>query len=395
MATVFNLFSLINNMSEPETVIPSKNTRSTDWFVRGILTKLGEIFDGFTGRNWQPSSSLATSQLIEKLKILLDAEVRNLGAKGKYAPHIINLKMQWDKFSADAENALKKLEIELHAAAVDFINERHYYTFAPIQIKVEPDYFTEGVKLSAGFGEFAEHQERDEPEMNITVGDLQNVVLAAPETKTFQPPPTIFTASFTINNQPKTVELRFAPKERKTVGRTKESDLRLDDPSVSKLHAALVFTSENQLLVADTGSTNGTFIGSERIAYGKALPIKSSEKLKFGTVEVSLIRLSNEASENNSANELISDENFAANKGFNANENAPLQNEYATNVDYAANADFSTKADFSTNVNFSNKEIAAVGENTPEKYTSNSMVKDLNVTNQEIQPEISSTEENE
>lgn len=342
MATVFSLFSLINNMTEPETTKTSKDARSTDWFVRGILTKLGEMFDGFTGRNWQPSSSLATSQLIEKLKILLDAEVRDSGAKGKYAPHNIKLKMQWDKFSADAENALKKLEIELHAAAVDYINERHYYTFAPFQIEIKPDYFTEGVKLSAGFGEFAENEEHDEPEINVTVSDLKNVVLSAPETKPLQPQTAIFTASFTINNQTKTVELRFAPKERKTVGRTKESDLRLDDPSVSKLHAAFVLNSENQLLVADTGSTNGTFIGLERIAYGKAMPIDTPEKLKFGTIEVSINRLNDEVFEDNSAN-----------------------------------------------------EFAAVKENMPEKYSSNSTVKGLNITDQEIQPEKSLTEEND
>ena len=49
---------------------------SPDWFVRGVLTKLGETFDQFTGRNWKPSSSLATSELTERLKILLDAEAK-------------------------------------------------------------------------------------------------------------------------------------------------------------------------------------------------------------------------------------------------------------------------------------------------------------------------------
>ena len=41
-------------------------------------------------------------------------------------------------------------------------------------------------------------------------------------------------------------------------------------------------------MVADTGSTNGTFINGERIAYGKAFVVKDGDKLKFGTVEVRL-----------------------------------------------------------------------------------------------------------
>ena len=41
-------------------------------------------------------------------------------------------------------------------------------------------------------------------------------------------------------------------------------------------------------MLADTGSTNGTFVNGERIAYGRAFVIKPGDKLKFGTVEVAL-----------------------------------------------------------------------------------------------------------
>ncbi len=105
-----------------------KKSFSLDWLVGGVLTKLGDTFDRFTGRGWNPSSSLATSELVEKLKFLLDSEVRDSDGKGKYVPHIIKLKMQWNKFSTEAEPQLKKLENELHAAAIDHINDRLYHT---------------------------------------------------------------------------------------------------------------------------------------------------------------------------------------------------------------------------------------------------------------------------
>jgi pSer/pThr/pTyr-binding forkhead associated (FHA) protein len=73
-----------------------------------------------------------------------------------------------------------------------------------------------------------------------------------------------------------------------SVGRTRENHLCIDDASVSKIHASLALNSEKQLMVADTGSTNGTFINDRRIAYGKAIPINDADKLKFGTVEVTL-----------------------------------------------------------------------------------------------------------
>src|SRR4051794_1724287 len=100
----------------------SKKSITPDWLVRGVLTKLGDTFDRLTGRGWKPSSSLATSELVEKLKALLDAEAQDLGSEGIYVPHNISLKMQWDKFSTDSEKSMKSLENEMLTAVVDHIN---------------------------------------------------------------------------------------------------------------------------------------------------------------------------------------------------------------------------------------------------------------------------------
>jgi pSer/pThr/pTyr-binding forkhead associated (FHA) protein len=271
-------------MAENKTSPPPKKTFSPDWLVRGILAKLGESFDKLTGRNWKPSSSLATSELIERLKKLLDAKVRDLGENGRFVPHNIKLKMQWDKFSADAENALEKLRTELHAAAIDHINDNRYHTYAPIKVEVKPDYFTEGVNLHAGFEKFGEEEEAEEV-LKVTMPqvNLQNIVIN-PEPEP-EPEPEKFVAAFKIAGKEKSIELTFKPNQRRNVGRTKENDLTLDDPSVSKIHASLVLNAENQLLVADTGSTNGTFINDRRIAYGKAQAINDGDRVKFGTVD--------------------------------------------------------------------------------------------------------------
>ena len=68
----------------------SKNSFSPDWLVQGVLTKLGDVFDKLTGRGWKPSSSLATSELIEKLKSLLDSEAEpSDDGRGTFVPHNI------------------------------------------------------------------------------------------------------------------------------------------------------------------------------------------------------------------------------------------------------------------------------------------------------------------
>jgi hypothetical protein len=302
-------------MSESK-ITPARKSFSLDWLMRGVLSKFGETFDKLTGRNWKPSSSLATSELVEKLKFLLDAEAKDRGDNKKFVPHNIKLKTQWDKFSTDSESALKKLEDELLIAAIDHINDKRYHTFAPMNLEIKPDYFTEGVKLHASFDHFDE--EKREAAINVTVPDLKNVLLNPPPEVPAKPEKELFIAEFTVKDTVRRKELAFASRERLSVGRTKENDLWLDDESVSKVHAALVLNSENQLMIADTGSTNGTFINNQRIAYGKATPIKSGDKLKFGTVEVALNRIVKEVEQKEiyAENTVLGSENFTTNKNF-------------------------------------------------------------------------------
>jgi len=274
-------------MAENKPTPTPKKSFSADWLVGGILAKLGESLDKLTGRNWKPSSTLATSELIERLKKLLDAKVRDLGENGRFVPHSIKLKMQWDKFSTDAEKALEKLQNELHAAAIDHINDNRYHTYAPIKVEVKPDYFTEGVNLHASFEKYGKtEEESDEDVLKVTMPqtNLQQIVInLEPEP---EPEPEKFVAAFKIAEREKSIELEFKLNQRRNVGRTKENDLMLDDASVSKIHASLVLNGENQLMVADTGSTNGTFVNDRRIAYGKAFMINDGDRVKFGTVEV-------------------------------------------------------------------------------------------------------------
>jgi hypothetical protein len=233
------------------------------------------------GRKWTPSSSLATSELIERLKKLLDSEARQVPGKGTVVPHNIKLKMQWDKFSDDASDSLERLETELLAAAADYINDSLYYTAAPLRIKVTPDYFVEGVKLHAGFDE----PDGEEAELNVTMPaiNISNAVAEAPAQIATSKS---YIARFEIKGAMKQKTLEFPPRGRLAVGRTGSSDLILDDISVSKIHASLAIDAAGELSVADTGSTNGTFINGERISYGTATRLVRGDRVKFGEVEV-------------------------------------------------------------------------------------------------------------
>ena len=261
----------------------AKSGFTLDWLVRGVLTKTGDTLDRLTGRGWKPSSSLATSELVERLKALLDSEARDEGEGRIYVPHNIKLKMQWDKFSTDSEDALKALETELLTAAVDHINDRRYYTHAPLKLEIKPDYFTSGVVLLVSF----EKSPDDEKEVALKVPASGET--GAQSSAENDPQPSaqfVYVASFSLDGEERRVRLKLSRGTRLSVGRTKENDLSLSDASVSKIHASLALNSESKLIVSDTGSTNGTFVDGQRIAYGKTAMVEPGGSVVFGTIEV-------------------------------------------------------------------------------------------------------------
>lgn len=263
----------------------AKKRFTADWLMQGALTRIGDTFDRFTGRRWTPSSSLATSGLIERLITLIDSEAIEVAGKGTVVPHNIRLKIQWDKFSTDGEESIEKLEDELLIAAADHINDRLYYTYAPLNIEVKQDYFVEGVKLFASFDKFV--AEDHEAELNVTVPSIKvNIEQTNLRDDRAVASSVTYVARCEINGVKREKKLSFDKRARHSVGRTGTNDLILDDVSVSKIHASLVADADGNLSVADTGSTNGTFINSTRIAYGKAVKLVEGDSVKFGSIEV-------------------------------------------------------------------------------------------------------------
>ena len=94
-------------------------------------------------------------------------------------------------------------------------------------------------------------------------------------------------ARITIQDNVREAPLDIIPGgKRLSVGRVTDNELSLNDASVSKIHAALTMNAQGTLLVADTGSTNGTYINGRRIAYGEARQIEEGDVVSFGEVEV-------------------------------------------------------------------------------------------------------------
>src|SRR5919112_5357971 len=275
-----------DSTGKPKDEQPAKKRREDalpERILRRVLEGMGDVVDRRFGRTVEPRSGLTTSKLIERMKKLIDERVRDEGNKGRIAPHHLVLKVEWGTHSEAPPEILHDLKNEVLAAAIDHINDHRYRTLAPVAVEAEVDIFTTGISVDPNFGEFEEDLRRqDEQRRAAKTG--------APIPGSAPPMPDIeVIARVTLPNGTREVPLIFKPGGRRlNVGRAADNELTLNDKSVSKIHAALLMTAEGTLLVADTGSTNGTYINGRRISYGESRPIEDGDVVGFGDVEVRL-----------------------------------------------------------------------------------------------------------
>lgn len=272
--------------ANPKDEQPPKKRREEalpERLLRRVLEGMGDVVDRRFGRTVEPRSGLTTSKLIDRMKRLIDERVRDEGNKGRIAPHHLLLKVEWGTHSEAPPEILSDLKNEVLAAAIDHINDHRYRTLGPVDVEVEVDIFTTGISVDPTFGEFEEDLRRQDEERRAAKGGVP-IPGAAP------PMPDIeVIARVTQQNGTREVALVFKPGgKRLNVGRASDNELTLNDGSVSKIHAALLMTSEGTLLVADTGSTNGTYLNGRRIAYGESRVIEDGDVIGFGDVEVRL-----------------------------------------------------------------------------------------------------------
>src|SRR5213078_1370270 len=132
--------------------------------LRRVLESMGDVVDRKFGRTVAPKGGLTTSQLIERMKKLIDERVRDEGRKGRIAPHHLKLKVEWGTHSEAPPEILQELEHEILAAAIDHVNDHRYKTLAPLRVESEVDIFTTGISVDPTFGEFEEELKRQDDE---------------------------------------------------------------------------------------------------------------------------------------------------------------------------------------------------------------------------------------
>ncbi|HJR07264.1 MAG TPA: FHA domain-containing protein [Pyrinomonadaceae bacterium] len=273
--------------TEKKEVTPKRDEALAERLLRRVLDRVGAVVDRSLGRVNEPQSGFTTTRLIERMNRLIDERTRNDAKRGRIAPHVMRLKIEWGTHSEAPPESVKELENEVLAAAIDHINDQRLRTLAPVEVETIVDIFTTGIAVDPCYGAFEEELQREDEEREraaATVAAPVSSALGATGAKNVA-----VHARIQIGKESEESVISFVPGGRRlSVGRATDCDLSLAHPSVSKIHAALVMNREGTLLVSDTGSVNGTYINGRRINYGEARQLEDGDVVAFGDVEVRL-----------------------------------------------------------------------------------------------------------
>ena len=91
--------------------------------LRRVFESMGDVVDRKFGRTVAPKSGLTTSQLIDRMKRLIDERVRDEGRKARIAPHLLKLKVEWGTHSEappEIRNSSKRVLASIDHSPITF-----------------------------------------------------------------------------------------------------------------------------------------------------------------------------------------------------------------------------------------------------------------------------------
>jgi pSer/pThr/pTyr-binding forkhead associated (FHA) protein len=71
-------------------------------------------------------------------------------------------------------------------------------------------------------------------------------------------------------------------KEALSIGRSRESDIFLEDLAVSRLHASIISQGNGNFALRDEGSANGTKVNGQQVNKYQPYPLQDGDKIQLG-----------------------------------------------------------------------------------------------------------------
>jgi hypothetical protein len=237
--------------------------------ARRILERLGSKVDNkLTSANDQQLRPEVIADLTSRVEQVIESSLEEdeTGIR-RVAPNRLRVLFTYEETSALSPQYIELVGKELTATALEYTNNRRYVTRGPIVVEVGRDLFAKTTSVKASF----------ESSGATTGGGEQ--ARSGPESRTV-----CFNSS---DGSSYRLELRLegAPSY---IGRASGNALRIDDPSVSRLHCSLSLRVGGIVVIADVGSINGTTVNDHLLARDEARTLRAGDVVGVGDFKLTI-----------------------------------------------------------------------------------------------------------
>jgi hypothetical protein len=223
-------------------------------FLRRWLEKIGAGADELVGKD---SSALSPESLMSALFQAVESHLaEDQQGVRRIAPAQMTVALSYEVYSQVEEDVIEAVRQELTDAVVSYIHD-HRYALQP------------GLTLTMTCDPFLRQP------FDVRVDP--------------RPPSASGKHWWLVAKDGRRIALNFGEPQtpqRLTVGRRKDNDIMVDDPTVSRFHASLTLNHRGEIIVSDLGSANGTFVNGQRITSAQVL--HAHDELTLGSVPFKL-----------------------------------------------------------------------------------------------------------
>lgn len=230
--------------------------------ARRILERLGSSVDTrLSASSDQTLKSHVIADLAAQIERAIESNLKpdDRGTR-RVSPNRFKVHLTYEETSKLSPQYIEAVGKELTDTAFEYINNRRYVIQGSVEVKAVQDLFAKVITIETTFSSdknqdvvSAAKDASGNKKISLSSGDGRNYI----------------------------VELK-AQGSPVYIGRAAESALRLDDPSVSRLHCSLAMKSDQSVVIADVGSANGTYINGQLLGRDEARALKSGDQLGVG-----------------------------------------------------------------------------------------------------------------
>ncbi|MGH9828118.1 MAG: FHA domain-containing protein, partial [Blastocatellia bacterium] len=243
--------------------------------MRRILERLGEAVDKKIGGPPESSEKRGLSVTeIAKLETALERAidegvVRDSVRGGNIAPNRLQVLLTHESAGGLGKTYLTSLEEALRASAFEFINNRRYSVADDIRVEVATDVLAKANSVKASVS-----QARGEAGKKRAPGSTDSRRCLV---------------EFKSEMAGCKVDL-LSSAAPANIGRLASCAVFVDDPSISRLHAAIALSPAGDLVISDLGSANGTSVNGEIVNTGEARKLAAGDMITVGDVELTVVK---------------------------------------------------------------------------------------------------------